>query len=122
MINDVKIRTIDGHPDILSITIRGSLDTMLAYQVRENIEQKIRQGHLKFLLNLKDLEYISSAGIGVFSALILRLQKQHGRIMFVDIPESVYNLLQSTRLLEIFPIAETDQDAIQQLQSPFHTQ
>ncbi len=115
MINDVKISTIEGQAEILSIIIRGSLDTMLAYHLKEDVEKKIQQGHLKFLVNLKDLEYISSAGVGVFSALILHLKKQDGRIIFVSVPESVHDVLHLTRLIEIFTIVETDEQAIQYL-------
>ncbi|PIE33282.1 hypothetical protein CSA56_12500 [candidate division KSB3 bacterium] len=90
------------------------MDTRLAYQLQEDIDEKIRQGHHKFLVDLTDLDYISSARIGVFSTIILQSQKQHGRIIFVHLPESVDTTISHlTRLIKIFTIVETEQNAIQ---------
>jgi anti-sigma B factor antagonist len=117
MSDNVKIRKIETQSDLLLITIRGSLDTVVAYHLQEQVEKLIKKGHYKFLVNLEELDYISSAGVGLFSAIILDLQRHHGKIIFINISEQVYEVLKLTHLIEIFTIAETQEEAIKQLEA-----
>jgi anti-anti-sigma factor len=117
MINDIKVATLDANADILSIAVLGSLDAVLAYKLQSEVEERIRQGHKKYLVDFADLEYISSAGVGVLSALILYLQKKQGKMLFLNIPERVLELLHLTRLFEIFSIAENAEDALRELRA-----
>ncbi len=117
MTQDIKITTLDPDADIISIAILGSLDAVLAYKLQSNIELQMRQGHGKYLVDFEELEYISSAGIGVLSSLILHLQKQQGKMIFINVPDRVHELLHLTRLSEIFPIAENVEQALQELRA-----
>ena len=115
MINDIKIATLDREADILSVHVLGSLDAVLAYKLQSEIEKQMREGHCKYVVDFQELEYISSAGIGVFSALILQLQKRQGKMIFLNVPERVIELLHLTRLFEIFPIVEHAEEALREL-------
>ena len=112
MINTIKISSIGTHEDILFIAIRGSLDTVAAYHLQEQVEAFIEKGQGKFLIDLKDLKHLSSAGVGLFSAIILDLHRHHGHVVFINLSEQVYEILQLTNLLEIFTIASSQEEAI----------
>lgn len=116
MSNNIKISAIGTHEDILLITIRGALDTVAAYHLQEQVEALIENGQSKFLIDLEDLEHLSSAGVGLFSAIILDLQRHHGRVVFINLSEQVYEILKLTNLLEIFTIASSLQEAIRLLE------
>ena len=118
MINTIKISSVGTHKDILFIAIRGSLDTVTAYHLQEQVEALIETGQVKFLIDLKDLEHLSSAGVGLFSAIILDVQRHHGRVVFINLSEQVYEILQLTNVLEIFMIASSQEEAIVLLESP----
>jgi anti-anti-sigma factor len=116
MNDDVKIGTIGAQEDILQIFIRGSLDTIVAYHLQERVETLIDEGYRKYLIDLEKLDYISSAGVGLFSAVILYLRRRQGKVIFMNIPDHVYEVLKLTRLIEMFTIAETVEEAIAELE------
>lgn len=104
MTNNVQIKTIGTQADIMLISIRGFLDTVVAYHLQEKVNALIEDGKCKYIINLAELEHISSAGIGIFSEMALKLRKQHGKFIFINVPEQVWHLFKITRLAEIFPI------------------
>lgn len=106
MTNDVQISTLGAQADITLITIRGFFDTMVAYTLQERVNAFVHEGKVKYIVNLEFLEQISSAGIGFFSAFVLELRKYQGKLIFIHIPERVYDLFKITRLIEIFTVAQ----------------
>lgn len=112
MSNNVRIKEIGAQNDITLITIRGSLDTVVAYHLQEQVEALIENGCYKYLIDLKELKHISSAGVGLFSAVILDLQRHNGEIIFVNIPDQVHQVLKITRLIEILTLAESMEEAL----------
>jgi len=107
MSNDVQITAIGSHDDVLEISIRGFLDTMAAYSLQEEVHELIGEGQYRYLMNLEELEQISSAGIGFFSGLVMELRKHHGDLVFVHIPEHVQHVFKMTRLIELFTVCDS---------------
>ena len=77
MSNNVQIKEVGSRSDIRLINIRGLLDTVIAYRLQEKMDILIEDGIFKYIIDLEELEHISSAGIGLFSAMALELQKLH---------------------------------------------
>jgi anti-anti-sigma factor len=117
MSNNVQIKEVGSQSDIRLINIRGLLDTVIAYHLQEKMDILIEDGIFKYIIDLEELEHISSAGIGLFSAMAMELQKLHGQIIFTHVPEQVLHLFEITRLIEIFTIRETINEAIKILES-----
>ena len=117
MSNNVQIKKIGSQSDIRLINIRGPLDTVEAYHLQEKMDTLIEDGILKYIVNLEELEHISSAGIGIFSAVALELRKLQGQIIFIHVPEQVLHLFEITRLIEFFTIKESINEAITILES-----
>lgn len=115
MTNTVQVSTTGSQADITLIQIRGFLDTMVAYTLQEQVNALLEEGKCKYIVNLEELEHISSAGIGFFSDLVLKLRKRQGQLVFIHIPEPVQHLFKITRLMEIFTVEETMQDALSKL-------
>ena len=121
MSKHVKIWKMGIQSDIVCITIRDSLDTVVAYHLRDHIHSLLEGGSRKFLVNLEGLDYISSAGVGLFSEIILELKRHHGKIIFINISDQIYEVLMLTRLIEIFTIAETQEEALAALETSSHS-
>ena len=117
MTNTVQIGAIGAQADIVLISIRGFMDTVAAYHLQERVNALIEEGKFKYIINLVELEHVSSAGIGVFSDMAIRLPKYHGKLIFTNVPEQVWHLFKITRLAEIFPIRESVQAAVDELES-----
>ena len=112
MTNDVQITMVGSQADVVEIVIRGYLDTMAAYALQEHIQKYIREGKYRYLINLEDLEQISSAGIGLFSGLVMELRRHQGDLAFVHIPEQVQHIFKITRLIELFTVFDDTESAL----------
>lgn len=116
MTHDVQITTMapvnDSETEVLEVSIRGFLDTMAAYSLQERVHQRISEGQYWYIINLQDLDHISSAGIGFFSGLALELRRHQGEVVFLHVPEHVRHVFTITRLSEIFTICDDAASAL----------
>jgi len=85
------------------VSLKGyvNMDTSdyLAEKVREFVE---REGLVKFLIDARDLEYVSSAGVGVFIDLYDRYEDRGGRICFVGLKPTVRRVLELVGFMTFF--------------------
>lgn len=117
MNNTVQISTTGSHDDITLINIRGFFDTVVAYSLQEQVHTLLGSGRLKYIVNLEELEHISSAGIGFFSGFVLELRKYRGKLIFINIPEQVQYLFKITRLMDLFTVGKSMQEALALLET-----
>ncbi len=112
----VKIQTkiIDQSSDIMMIQIDGPLDTVAAYTFQEQLEDLIETGTYKFIINLEALEYISSAGIGVFPAIAKTLHEHEGGIVFIHVSSKIAKLFAMIGLTTIFTIRPNMEEALKE--------
>jgi anti-sigma B factor antagonist len=83
--------------------------------VRDYIQKLLDQGERKFLLNLADVDYIDSSGLGelVNSFTIVRGQK--GQLKLLNLTRRVHDLLQITKLLTVFEVFDSEADALKSM-------
>ncbi len=113
---DFTIERIGACADVILITLKGSLDSVNAYHLQEQVQQEIAQGAKHVIADFHATEYLSSAGIGVFSALYFHLHKKQGRLIFIHVPPHVLEILQLTHLIHIFPRTETLEQALKKIE------
>lgn len=89
--------------DLSRVTLRGyvNMDTSdyLAERIKEFVE---REGKARFLIDAQDLEYVSSAGVGVFIDLYDRYENEGGRIAFVGLKAPVRRVLDLVGFMSFF--------------------
>lgn len=112
---DILIETVDQHPEVVMVRINGPLDTVASYEFHEKMESLVKGGVYKFIVNLEKLDYISSAGIGVFPGMALELQKNKGGIVFINVPPKIYKLFDMIGLTTIFSMKQTLEEALKEL-------
>ncbi|MCP4399335.1 MAG: STAS domain-containing protein [bacterium] len=111
---DIQIEALDSHPDIVMIRIKGPLDTVAAYAFQEKMEELIASGVYKFIINLEQLDYISSAGIGVFPGVSQTLKNHQGDIVFTHVSAKTIKLFEMIGLTSLFTIRETTEKALKE--------
>lgn len=112
---DILIETVEQHPEVVMVRINGPLDTVASYEFHEKMESLVKGGVYKFIVNLEKLDYISSAGIGVFPGMALEVQKNKGGIVFINVPPKIYKLFDMIGLTTIFSVKQTLKEAISEL-------
>jgi anti-sigma B factor antagonist len=96
---------------ILDLSGRMTLgeDTML---LRETIRALISQEHMMILLNLGDVPYIDSSGIGELVSAFTTVKKAGGELKLLNLTRKVHDVLQITKLYTVFDVYLNEEEAI----------
>jgi anti-sigma B factor antagonist len=90
------------------ITVAGGTGSL-----RCTIKELVAAGHKNVLLNLRDLTYLDSAGLGELVEACTTLRNQGGDMKLVNPQERIMNLLRMTKLSTMFSIFADEQAALQ---------
>lgn len=80
--------------------------------LRERINQLISKEQKKILLNLADVPYIDSAGLGEIVRTYTTVKNRGGQLKLVNLTKRITDLLMITKLLTVFETFDTEPDAI----------
>jgi anti-sigma B factor antagonist len=80
--------------------------------LRDTIRDLIGRGQRKILLNLGDVTYIDSSGIGELVSAFTTVRNQGGELKLLNLTKKVHDLLQITKLYTVFDIKDDEATAI----------
>jgi anti-anti-sigma factor len=95
--------TEDG---VTTVEVNGHLDSVTSATLETRLKQLITEGHVRFVVDLHDVTYISSGGWGIFTGEVRHLRESGGDVVLVGMsPEvyDVYELLGFHEVLKSFP-------------------
>ncbi|HET6840267.1 MAG TPA: STAS domain-containing protein [Candidatus Angelobacter sp.] len=81
--------------------------------LRDTIRDLVSKGKTKILLNLADVTYIDSSGIGELVSAYTTLRNQGGELKLLSLTKKVHDLLQITKLYTVFDIKDEEAAAVQ---------
>jgi anti-sigma B factor antagonist len=81
-------------------------------QLRELIRDQLSKGNKQILLNLADVTYIDSSGIGELVSAYTAVSNQGGQLKLLNLTKKVHDLLQITKLYTVFDIHDDEAKAI----------
>ena len=87
-------------------------------QLRELIRDQLTKGNKRVLLNLADVTYIDSSGIGELVSAYTAVSNQGGQLKLLNLTKKVHDLLQITKLYTVFDIHDDEAKAISSYQKP----
>jgi anti-sigma B factor antagonist len=94
------------------IDVKGYLDAHTAPNLEEAFGKLIKEKKYNILVNCKDLNYISSAGLGVFMAFIEDVRAQDGDIKMSNMSPKVYNIFDLLGFPILYEIVKDESEAI----------
>jgi anti-sigma B factor antagonist len=80
--------------------------------LRDTIRDLIGKGNKKILLNLGDVTYIDSSGIGELVSAFTAVRRENGELKLLNLTKKVHDLLQITKLYTVFDIKDDEATAI----------
>ena len=80
--------------------------------VRDVVRELLAKGRKKILLNLADVDYIDSAGLGSLVSAFTSVRNEGGALKLVYLTKKVQDLLQMTRLYTVFDIYDDETAAL----------
>jgi anti-sigma B factor antagonist len=81
-------------------------------QLRDLIRTEVSKGNKKVLLNLADVTYIDSSGIGELVSAYTAVSNQGGSLKLLNLTKKVHDLLQITKLYTVFDVHDDEARAI----------
>lgn len=107
---DTKIRHVEG-VTVLDLSGRITLGEASG-KLRSSVQEALSAGSKKILLNLKDVNYIDSAGLGELVSAYTTAKNAGADLKLVNLTSKVKDLLVITKLLTVFDAKEDEKDAI----------
>lgn len=95
--------------------LEGNLDTNTSPEVQESINQEISQGATKILVNLENVDFVSSAGLRVLLATAKRLGGVGGALRISNLNETVTEVFEISGFSTILDVCANEEEALQSL-------
>jgi anti-sigma B factor antagonist len=106
----VSTRQVDG-VTILDLSGRITLGEG-SVQLRDVVRDLLSKGNKHLLLNLGEVNYIDSSGIGELVSAFTTIRNQGGELKLLNLTKKVHDLLQITKLYTVFDIKNDEATAI----------
>ena len=102
MVGDVMVLDVKG-----KVTL-GEGDEML----KDKVNSLVSQGNKKIVLNLAEVPYIDSAGLGEIVRTYTTVSRQGGSLKLLNLTKRITDLLSITKLLTVFETYDSESEAI----------
>jgi anti-sigma B factor antagonist len=106
----IKTRQVDGIT-IMDCSGRITLGEG-SVQLRDAVRDLLAKGSKQILLNLGDVTYIDSSGIGELVSAFTTVRNQGGDLKLLNLTKKVHDLLQITKLYTVFDVKEDEASAV----------
>jgi anti-sigma B factor antagonist len=100
--------------DVVVLDLKGKVTLGEGDEVlKDKINSLMNQGHKKLVLNLADVPYIDSAGLGEIVRTFTTVSRQGGSLKLLNLTKRISDLLAITKLLTVFETFDSEPDAVQ---------
>ena len=99
--------------DVVLLDLKGKItlgegDELL----KDKVNSLVNQGHRKIVLNLAEVPYIDSAGLGEIVRTYTTVSRQGGRLKLLGLTKRITDLLSITKLLTVFETFDSEDEAV----------
>jgi len=108
MVGDVVVLDLKGR------VMLGEGDEIL----KDKVKSLLYQGQKKIVLNLADVPYIDSAGLGEIVRTFTTVSRQGGSLKLLNLTKRITDLLSITKLLTVFDTYDSENEAVQSFSAP----
>jgi anti-anti-sigma factor len=115
--SDLKIESkkIGDNGEVLVVDVTGSLDAHTVPGFENEMNSLIEQGNFNVLINASKIDYISSAGLGVFMSILDTVEEKGGSLNVLKAPEQFTKVFAMMGFDDLFESYETEDEALEQI-------
>lgn len=104
--------------DVVVLDLKGKITLGQGDELlKDKVNSLVNQGHRKIVLNLADVPYVDSAGLGEIVRTYTTVSRQGGSLKLLNLTKRITDLLAITKLLTIFETFEAETDAVRSFSS-----
>ena len=99
--------------EVMILDLKGRLTAGLGDQIlRDAIDELLAEGRRRILLNLSEVSFLDSAGVGELVAGLKTSRRFQAELKLLNVGERVYSTLDMARLLPTFEIYNDEAEAV----------
>jgi anti-sigma B factor antagonist len=111
---EIKLRRSDT---TYVIDITGEMDLYNAFKLKDIVTEMIARKIREFVINLENVDYIDSSGIGALLTVHAELKKRGLALRFASVKGSVKRVIELTKLIGYLPICAGVKEALAQIRA-----
>jgi anti-sigma B factor antagonist len=99
--------------DVVVLDLKGKITLGKGDELlKDKVNSLVNQGHKKIVLNLADVPYIDSAGLGEVVRTYTTVSRQGGSLKLLNLTKRITDLLSITKLLTVFETFDSENEAV----------
>ncbi|NLV68390.1 MAG: STAS domain-containing protein [Spirochaetes bacterium] len=102
--------------EVVILDISGEIDLYNAPEIKDIVNKLIDQKKYNVIINLKEVTYIDSSGIGALISSLSNLKKYQGGLKIINVFASVKKVFELTKLTSFFEIYDSEYEAVKAFQ------
>jgi len=106
----VKTRKVDG-VSILDLSGKLTIGEPVI-QLRDALRAQVSSGETRILVNLADVTYVDSSGLGELVSSYTTVRNKGGDVKLLKLTAKIKDLLQMTKLLTVFEVYDDEAKAV----------
>ena len=107
----VNTQVLDTAQDVAVVSATGEIDVATAVPLREALADAEAKGATRIVLDLTDVGFLDSTGLGVLVGTLRRLREVDGELFLVVSNPHVLRVLRVTNLDRVFSLSQTLDEA-----------
>ncbi len=104
--------------DVSILHLHGFLDAHTAPELENHLDQLIRENRCRIVVNFEHLNYISSAGLGVFMGKIETVREKNGDIKMCRMSPKIFRIFDLLGFPTLYDIVQEEEEARQLFNKP----
>ena len=106
---DIQTHAVNQHTAVVAFA--GEMDVYTTPRAKEVMLDLLEKGYYHLVVNLQRTDYLDSTALGVLVGTLKRVREQGGDLRLVAPTPRIRRLLEITRLVNVFPVDESEQQA-----------
>ena len=95
------------------VLVAGEIDAYTAPKLREELLSLTEAGNRSITVNLQDVSYLDSTGLGVFVGIFKQLRANGGELRLIHLSDRLKRLFEITGLSNVMNISSTTEEGRQ---------
>jgi anti-anti-sigma factor len=108
----INISYLGVEDEIVIITPQGYIDTTTVHLIEETLDEQLSKNKYKFIMDLKNTDYVNSSGWGVFMRDLKDIRDKNGDLVITNMSQEVYLVYETMDLSTVLKSFDTFEEAL----------
>ena len=108
----MKVERKKNDAGIEILQVSGRIDPSTSNQLEEEINSVLSAGQSKLVLNLSEVDFISSTGLRIFLSALKKVKAQNGDVKICCMNSNIEKIFKIAGFVSLFDILPTEEEAV----------